>query len=400
MKTKHRFFFANSGNMRRLKDSSVDLIVTSPAYPMIEMWDKLYGEQNPEIKRVLEKKQGEKACTLMHQELYKTWKECYRVLKEGGIACVNIGDATRTVGGGFQLYSNHSRLILQFKELGFDTLPIILWHKKTNAPNKFMGSGMLPAGAYVTLEHEYILIFRKGPKRVFKNDIELRRRSAFFWEERNKWFSDIWFDVPGVSQNLSSNSLRKRSAAFPIELAYRLICMYSVQSDTVLDPFAGTGTTALAGLAAGRNSISFEIDKSFRPYTMERLTSSKNVLNNITTQRLLDHIRYVGEYQSCKSFKSPLVVSRPASKAVKNLSPQKRKAYPLSMEKGKIKYTNHYYNFPVMTKQETELKLPFLKSINLLSKNVISAEHSFPAKNKILAPTETKIFTPKAEFFV
>ncbi len=399
MKTKHRFFFANSGNMKGIKNDSVDLIVTSPAYPMIEMWDDLYGKQNPEIKHALENKQGEKACRLMHQELNKTWKECYRVLKKGGMACINIGDATRTIGGRFQLYSNHSRLIFQFKELGFDTLPIILWHKKTNAPNKFMGSGMLPAGAYVTLEHEYILIFRKGPKRIFKpagphpqrglkpaqigssivtsnqSDIKLRRRSAFFWEERNKWFSDIWFDLPGVSQNLNNNSLRKRSAAFPLELAYRLICMYSVQSDTVLDPFAGSGTTALACLATGRNSVSFETDKSFRSYIIDRLTNSKDFLNNITTQRLLEHIRCVGDYVSY------------AEKT-------KEKSSPLVMKNSKMKYKNHYYGFPVMTKQETELQFPFLKSVSLPNKNVISAEHSFIA-DKPLSTAGTKVFNAK-----
>ena len=389
MKTRHKFFFSNSGNMRQLKDNSVDLIVTSPAYPMIEMWDKFYGKQNPEIKRALAKKQGEKAYTLMHQELNKTWKECYRVLKKGGMACINIGDATRTIGGRFQLYSNHSRLIHQFKEMGFHTLPMILWHKKTNAPNKFMGSGMLPAGAYVTLEHEYILIFRKSLKRAFKTEkeIKLRRKSAFFWEERNKWFSDIWFDVPGVSQNLNNANLRKRSAAFPLDLAYRLICMYSVQSDTVLDPFAGAGTTALSALATGRSSVSFEIDKSFRPYVIDRLSQSKNLLNNKTTQRLLDHVRYVGDCESYKGLKSKLP-NRLALKA-------KEKSYPLGGEKGKMKYQNIHYGFPVMTAQEQNLHLPFVKSINLLNNNLISAEHFFTIKSKILDPTNTRTFNKK-----
>lgn len=71
-----------------------------------------------------------------------------------------IGDATRTINGEFKLYNNHSRIVKSCSELGLTTLPDIIWHKTTNAPNKFMGSGMLPCGAYVTLEHEYILIFR------------------------------------------------------------------------------------------------------------------------------------------------------------------------------------------------------------------------------------------------
>ena len=346
MKTKHKFFFSDSRSMSQIKSESVDLIVTSPAYPMIAMWDKLYGEQNAEIKQALLKNADGKAFELMHKELDKTWKECYRVLKKGGIACVNIGDATRTIADCFQLYSNHSRIIKEYKNLGFYTLPTILWHKKTNAPNKFMGSGMLPAGAYVTLEHEYILIFRKGPKRIFKTkkEKELRRRSAFFYEERNRWFSDIWFDLPGVSQNLSRDSLRKRSAAYPLELAYRLICMYSVHSDTILDPFAGVGTTALSAMAGGRNSISFELDKSFREHITERMMYSIRDLNKKTTQRLLDHIQYTKEY---------------------------------ILKKGSMKYMHSHYGFPVMTAQETALQIPFLRSVNLIDDNVFSAEHSF-----------------------
>lgn len=117
----------------------------------------------------------------MHQELDKIWSECYRVLKEGGIACINIGDATRTINNNFCLYTNHARIINYCLKIGFTNLPNIIWRKQTNAPNKFMGSGMLPAGAYVTLEHEWILIFRKGGKRQFKTEKDkVERRSSSF----------------------------------------------------------------------------------------------------------------------------------------------------------------------------------------------------------------------------
>ena len=94
--------------------------------------------------------------------------------------------------------------------LGFQSIPLILWRKQTNAPNKFMGSGMLPAGAYVTLEHEYILVLRKGSKREFKKAEEKRNRheSAIFWEERNIWYSDIWMDterVPSITIDVEGN---------------------------------------------------------------------------------------------------------------------------------------------------------------------------------------------------
>ena len=351
MRTQHKLIFSDSGKIPQIKDESVDLIVTSPAYPMIEMWDMFYGKRNPGIQRALKESNGKKAFDLIHKELDKTWTESRRVLKKGGIACVNIGDATRTVGGRFQLYSNHSRIVQSFSQSGFHTLPLILWHKKTNAPNKFMGSGMLPSGAYVTLEHEYILVFRKGDKRVFKTEKEkqARRRSAFFWEERNKWFSDIWFDLPGVPQNIKHAPLRKRNAAFPFELAYRLICMYSVQSDTVWDPFGGTGTTTLAGMATGRNSISVEIDKSFRKYIIERLKNSKPTLNKKTTDRLLQHIQFAKDYIT---------------------------------KKGPMKYTNPYYDFPVMTAQETSIQFPYLESLKFINNNRILANHSLSSETK------------------
>ena len=76
-----------------------------------------------------------------------------------------------------------------------------------------MGSGMLPPGAYVTLEHEYVLILRKGDKRPFKSEAAKsnRRASSFFWEERNAWFTDVWKDLPGAAQKLTSSEARKRS---------------------------------------------------------------------------------------------------------------------------------------------------------------------------------------------
>ena len=376
MKTKHQFFFSDSRNMSDIENESVDLIVTSPPYPMIQMWDCLFGNLNNKINSALNTHQTEKAFELMHKELDKTWAESYRVLKKGGFACINIGDATQTQDSHFQLYSNHSCIISAFRKLGWTVLPIILWHKKANTPNKFMGSGMLPAGAYVTLEHEYILIFRKGDKRQFKTEQEkaLRRRSAFFWEERNKWFSDIWFDLPGVTQNISKSlnqpankygfkligeqertitknhkSLRTRSAAFPLDLAYRLICMYSVQSDTVLDPFGGIGTTTLSSIATGRNSVSIEIEKSFQGCIGQRLRYAQNEINRKTTQRLLDHIEFIKDY---------------------------------TVKKGRMKYKSSYYGFPVMTKQETDIQIPYVESMKFNKDKLISVNHCFVSETR------------------
>ena len=172
METIHKILTADSRDLGAIAGDSVDLIVTSPPYPMIEMWDEVFSALNPKIGQAIADGKGRAAFDMMHYELDKAWQEVVRVLKEGGWVCINIGAATRRVGDGFQLYSNHSRITSALFSLGLDSLPIVLWRKQTNAPNKFMGSGMLPAGAYVTLEHEYIIIMRKKCKRVFETDQE------------------------------------------------------------------------------------------------------------------------------------------------------------------------------------------------------------------------------------
>ena len=331
--TTHKVFFQNSSKMSNLKEGSVDLVVTSPPYPMIEMWDEIMASQNPEIGAAL-KNNPQFAFELMHLELDKVWNECYRLLKDGGFMCINIGDATRTIGGEFQLYNNHSRIVKHCIELGMVNLPNIIWRKQTNAPNKFMGSGMLPCGAYVTLEHEWILIFRKNGKRIYKKEIEKeeRRRSAFFWEERNIWFSDIW-DLKGVKQKISNSATRERSAAYPIEIPYRLINMYSQQNDTVLDPFLGLGTTSIAAMIAERNSIGLEID------TM--LTTS--IKENISTLSLNDMNKYI--YTRFKKH-NEFITNR--------------------INDGKdVKYYNDILSCKVMTRQEIEMSLNYLQSLKL-----------------------------------
>lgn len=311
--------------MTEVRDESVDLIVTSPPYPMIQMWDDLFASLSPKARDALEKSNGNEAFEAMHVELDRVWHESWRVLKPGAFACINIGDATRTIGGRFRLYSNHSRIISMFRSLGFDSLPVILWRKQTNAPNKFMGSGMLPAGAYVTLEHEYILVFRKGEKRQFvtAGEKDGRTESAFFWEERNKWFSDVW-DFKGTVQGLDHKDLRSRSGAYPLELAYRLINMYSLYGDTVLDPFLGTGTTTLAAIACGRNSIGIEIDGGFASFVIKQADAFLPVANGILSQRISNHGQFIVVHTGSK---------------------------------GPPKHVNEPHGFPVVTRQETGLQL-------------------------------------------
>ncbi len=345
MQTLHRAYFTDSRSMQAIDSKSVELVVTSPPYPMIEMWDEGFSAHNPAVRKALKRYDGRAAFALMHADLDLVWKETHRILKPGGFACINIGDAARTVGDDFMLYPNHARILACLLELGFTPLPAVLWRKQTNAPNKFMGSGMYPAGAYVTLEHEYILIVRKGSKREFAAEEEKtrRRESAIFWEERNAWYSDVWMELKGTRQTLSKKGSRSRSGAFPFELAYRLISMFSVKGDTVVDPFLGTGTTLKAAAAAGRNSIGYEIEPEFRQDIFADTGGLIALANQRIRSRIDEHLAFI----------------------------EQRRA-----DGREIKHINRPYRFPVVTRQETELLFDLLEELSPSERDSLHATYS------------------------
>ncbi len=340
--TTHQIIINNSSNMKEIKKETIDLVVTSPPYPMIEMWDDLFSQMNYKIKNSLKNKNGKKSFELMHDKLDETWKEVKRVLKPGGIACINIGDATRKIEDNFELFSNHTRVIEFFRNNNFSILPEIIWRKQSNKPNKFMGSGMLPTNAYVTLEHEYILIFRKGNNRSFQTiEKPIRYQSAYFWIERNKWFSDIWFDLKGINQETKNNKLRERSAAYPFDLSYRLINMYSIIGDTILDPFWGTGTTTLSAMSCARNSIGFEIDENFVKIFENNVKKIKKLTNKINNLRLNEQARFIKEKK----------------------------------KKQKMQHKSKKYNLEVITSQEEEILLYNIDSIEKIDENNYRLTH-------------------------
>jgi len=331
METSHRVVVGDSRRLDELDDESVELVVTSPPYPMIEMWDESFADLDPIIEERLDAGDGQAAFELMHEELDTVWSEIGRVLVDGGIACINLGDATRKVDGSFRVYQNHSRIIDAFEQLGFEPLPEILWRKPVNSAAKFMGSGMLPPNAYVTLEHEYILIFRNGKsQRQFEPNSERRYNSAYFWEERNQWFSDVWMGIKGELQSQNHGELRSRSAAYPFEIPYRLINMYSVYGDTVLDPFWGTGTTSLAAMTAARNSIGYELEEEFMQVFDERAADAPTVSRTVIQKRLDNHRMFV------------------ESKLKAN---------------DEFKYEAENYDFPVTTKQEKPLQFYSVENV-------------------------------------
>ena len=344
MKTRHQILFTDSRRMETVADESIHMVATSPPYPMISMWDADFTSMDEAISGHLEAGDGRAAFERMHCQLDAVWREIWRILTPGGIACINVGDAVRKVGGDFSLYPNHARILSQLTAVGFTPLPAILWRKPTNAPTKFMGSGMLPAGAYVTLEHEYILIVRKGSRRVFVDRAAKanRRQSAIFWEERNLWYSDVWLDVVGTGQMLNAKTARRRSAAFPMEIPYRLINMFSLKGDLVLDPFAGTGTTLRAAAVAARNSLGFELDPGLTEAFFADIESLPSRANSILDGRLRRHRDFV---EKCADAKRAL------------------------------KHINRPYRFPVVTGQETELFLNPILSADLCAEDVLEVTY-------------------------
>ena len=332
MRTSHEVVVGDARELS-LPDSSVELVVTSPPYPMIEMWDETFAALNPDVGDALETGDGDRAFDLMHSLLDPVWTELRRVLVDGGVAVINVGDATRTVGDRFAMYSNGARIVDAFRELGFDVLPDVVWHKPTNAASKFMGSGMLPPNAYVTLEHERLLVFRNGGRRQFEPHADRRYEAAYFWEERNRWFSDVW-EVTGTAQALDAET-RERSGAFPLEIPFRLVNMFSVYGDTVLDPFWGTGTTTLAAIVASRHSIGHELDPDLVAAFDDRLENLPERSRERQSRRLRDHEAFVDR--------------------------RRAEGNPLS-------YEAINYEFPVVTNQERAIRLYSVESVERADK--------------------------------
>ncbi len=288
--TSHIIIFGNSQQMPEIADNTIHLTVTSPPYPMVQMWDAQFEKADAEIgklwQQLRENPEKETVAQLydaMHHNLAKTWAETYRVLVDGGIACVNIGDATRSINGRFRVFPNHARVIEHCERLGFVTLPYILWKKPTTKPTykgkgAFLGSGFLPPNAYVTLDCEFILIFRKGKLRHFPPHDPNRYDSKLTKKQRDAWFTQIW-QVTGTRQ--TADALERRTAAYPVEIADRLIKMFSIKGDTVLDPFLGSGTTTKAAAKNERNSIGYETDPNLLP------TITKKI-NNCTANMMTD----------------------------------------------------------------------------------------------------------------
>ena len=167
---------------------------------MIEMWTSFFVSSSP-CAEALKRGDGNGAFIAMHAGLDRVWRALARVCKTRGFCLRERWRCNEDHGGGFRLYRT-VRIIGAFASLGFDCLPVIHWRKQTDGPNKFVGVGHASRRGVHDYGTDYILVFRRGPKRELSSDAENSSKwSAFFWEERNRWFSDVW-DFKGTAQGL------------------------------------------------------------------------------------------------------------------------------------------------------------------------------------------------------
>ena len=255
-KTIHTIVCGDCRDMKTLIDKSVDLIVTSPPYWQL----KDYGDDN--------QIGFNDSYEAYINNLNLAWRECYRVLSDGCRLCVNIGDqfARSVYYGRYKVIPIHSEIIRFCETLGFDFMGQIIWQKTTTTNTtggaSIMGSFPYPRNGVVKLDFEYILLFKKPG--VAEKASPLQKDAAkMTTEEWNMYFTGHW-TFGGVKQE-------KHLAMFPEELPSRLIKMFSFPGETVLDPFAGSGTTAKVAKNLGRNSFSYEINAAFIPLIEERL---------------------------------------------------------------------------------------------------------------------------------
>lgn len=266
--TTHRLYQGDARSFPYIAGESVHLVATSPPYWRLKRYNDSPGQMG-HIKDYEE----------FLDDLRRVWAEAYRVLVPGGrLVCV-VGDVclSRKEHGRHVVVPLHADICVICRKLGFDNLNPIIWHKISNAvfeantSSKFLGKPYEP-NAIVKNDIEFILMQRK-PGGYRQPTEEQRRLSVIPKNEFNEWFRQIW--------TLTGASTKDHPAPFPLELATRLVRMFSFQGDTVLDPFCGTGTTMLAALKCSRNSIGIEIDPAYcRMAARRMLDENQNLFSS------------------------------------------------------------------------------------------------------------------------
>lgn len=265
--TEHKLYHGDARDLSFIKDKSVHLVLTSPPYFNL----KEYRRGNNQLGIINDYQK-------FIDELEKVWKECYRILVPGGrVVCV-VGDVclSRRKYGRHAVMPLHSDIAVTCRKIGFDNLNPILWHKISNAcfeantNSSILGKPYEP-NAIIKNDIEYILMERK-PGGYRKPTQQQREESRIGKEDFQNWFSQIW-EMPGASTR------NGHPAPFPLELATRLVKMFSFVGDTVVDPFCGSGTTMLAAMNTNRNSIGVETEEYYCTQIINRLNRELTLFN-------------------------------------------------------------------------------------------------------------------------
>lgn len=264
--TQHRFVLRDATQFR-LPSESVHLVLTSPPYWTL----KQYRDHDRQLGNVVDYDE-------FLQQLDAVWSACYDALVIGGrLVCV-VGDvclSRRKNNGRHTVVPLHASIQEHCRKIGFDNLAPIIWHKIANASYEadggttFLGKPYEP-NAVIKNDIEFILMQRKsGGYRA--PDLSTRVLSLIRTADHKEWFQQIW-------EGLTGASTKQHPAPYPLELATRLIKMFSFVGDTVYDPFMGTATTNVAAAHAGRNSIGVEVETDYFDIAARRMTSEASTL--------------------------------------------------------------------------------------------------------------------------
>jgi site-specific DNA-methyltransferase (adenine-specific) len=261
--TKHVVREGDARDLTFIPTETAHLVCTSPPYGSL----KTYPKHPQQFGNMAD-------YDAFLDELDKVWTECLRILVPGGrIACI-VGDIciSRRAGGRHYVLPLSADLQVRARKLGFDCLTPIRWLKVANITleasrsSRFLGKPNLPNGV-VKNDIEHILFFRK-PGGYRKPTTEMEQRSRIETDDYARWFSPVWADVTGQQR-------RDHPAPYPVEIPRRLIRMFSFAGDTVVDPFGGTGTTAVAAIETGRSSVTVEIEPRYIDLIERRLGEAK-----------------------------------------------------------------------------------------------------------------------------
>jgi DNA modification methylase len=270
--TSHSLLLGDARRMETLKPESIHLVLTSPPYWTL----KEYRASHDQMGHIADYEQ-------FLAELDKVWTHCHRALVPGGrLVCV-VGDvclSRRKNAGRHTVVPLHASIQEHCRRIGFDNLAPIIWHKISNAVYEVEnGSGFLgkpyEPNSVIKNDIEFILMERK-PGGYRTPDTMTRVLSLISEENHGKWFQQIWTGLTGAST-------RHHPAPFPLELAERLVRMFSFVGDTVLDPFLGTGTTSVAAAKTGRHSIGIEVDEHYFDLAHKRIANETSSLFSQTT---------------------------------------------------------------------------------------------------------------------